>query len=243
MPPELRTERLSVHYRQAAAVTNADLVVPGGKVTGLVGPNGAGKSSTLLAVYGSVEATGKITYDGADLSKMSSASRARHGIGIVPQGRQLFAHLSVKENLRVMAELLKAPPDALDKAMDRFPILRTRARSLAGVLSGGEQQMMVVARALMGSPRVLLLDEMATGLAPIIVQGLMETVEQLATEDGVAVVYAAPEIGAVKDRIHRGYVMIRGQVVVGVEGGGEQLNQAYQSAMGVDLAAVSTTAP
>src|SRR6185437_1676937 len=231
-----RTENLSVYYRQAVAVNNLTITVPGGQVTGLVGPNGAGKSSTLLAIYGSVDSTGVVTYDGADLSKMSSVNRARQGIGIVPQGRQLFPRLSVKENLRVMAELVKAPSDAVDRAMDRFPILRRRARSLAGVLSGGEQQMMVVARALMASPHVLLLDEMATGLAPIIVQDLMATIKQLATEESVAVLYAAPEIGAVKDGIQRGYVMIRGQVVATAEQNGNELNEAYQSAMGVELA-------
>lgn len=239
MAHELRTEDLSVHYRHAPAVVNANIVVPGGSITGLVGPNGAGKSSMLLALYGSVDSTGKVMLDDTDLSRLPPFRRARHGVAIVLQGRQLFPRLTVKENLRVMAELLRAPAGSVDGALDRFPILRQRTRNLAGVLSGGEQQMLVVARALMGSPHVLLLDEMATGLAPVIVQGLMDTIEQLARE-GVAVLYAAPEIGAVQARIDRGYTMIRGEIVATAENGGAELNKAYQAAMGVELAVTTT---
>ena len=147
-----------------------------GAVTALVGPNGAGKSSLLLAAYGSVPSTGTVFLDGEEVSGLRTAARARAGIAMVPQGRQLFPRLNVADNLQVMAELLRLPRSAVDEAIDRFPILRTRLRSLVGVLSGGEQQMLVVTRALMGSPRVMLLDEMMTGLAPLIVRELADTV-------------------------------------------------------------------
>jgi branched-chain amino acid transport system ATP-binding protein len=232
--PELRVEGLTVRYGGASALDNATLAVPGGKVTALVGPNGAGKSSLLLGAYGSVTATGRVLLDGEDLSKLAPAARARAGIAIVPQGRQLFPRLNVLDNMRVMAELLRLPASAVDEAIDRFPILRLRIRSLVGVLSGGEQQMLVVSRALMGSPRVLLLDDMMTGLAPLIVAELARTVAGLAG-DGVAVVLAEPALGAVRDIIDRGYVLVRGRVVASVENGGAALDDAYRAAIGIEI--------
>jgi branched-chain amino acid transport system ATP-binding protein len=144
----------------------------------------------------------------------------------------LFPKLNVFDNMRVMAELLRLPKSAVDEAIDRFPILRTRLRSLVGVLSGGEQQMLVVSRALMGSPRVLLLDEMMTGLAPIIVAELARTVSALAA-DGVAILMAEPAIGAVRTIIDRGYVLIRGCVAAQEENGGVALDDAYRTAIGI----------
>ncbi|GAA3295421.1 ATP-binding cassette domain-containing protein [Dactylosporangium vinaceum] len=229
---ELRLEGLTVRYGHASAVTALDLTAPGGTVTALVGPNGAGKSSALLAAYGSVAATGKVFLDGEDVSRLRPAARARAGIAVVPQGRQLFPKLNVADNLQVMAELLRLPRSAVDTAIDRFPILRTRLRSLVGVLSGGEQQMLVVSRALMGSPRVLLLDEMMTGLAPLIVQELLRTVTALAGE-GVAVLMAEPSLGAVRGAVDRGYVLVRGETVAVVETGGKALDAEYQQRMGV----------
>jgi branched-chain amino acid transport system ATP-binding protein len=234
LPHEVRSEGLCVNYGKAVAVRNVNFVAPGGSVTGVVGPNGAGKSSLLLALYGAVSATGIVSLDGQNVSRDSSSARVRQGISIVPQGRQLFPRLSVTENLRVMAEFLKLPRSAVDEALDRFPILRSRARNLAGVLSGGEQQMLVISRALMTAPAVLLLDEMATGLAPRIVVSLTDTIKGLAAE-GVAVVYAAPEIGAVTESIDRGYVMIRGELTESVENGGAALDKMYRAAMGVEI--------
>ena len=235
MAHELRVEGLTVRYGHSSALSSVDLTVPGGSVTALVGPNGAGKSSLLLAAYGSVPASGKIFLDGEDVSSLRPAARARAGIAIVPQGRQLFPRLNVADNLQVMAELLRLPRSAVDEAVDRFPILRTRLRSLVGVLSGGEQQMLVVTRALMGKPRVLLLDEMMTGLAPLIVRELADTVARLAADDGVAVLMAEPALGASRRVIDRGYVLIRGAVVATEEGGGRALDRAYQHAVGVEL--------
>jgi branched-chain amino acid transport system ATP-binding protein len=235
-PHEIRVEGLRVSYGRATALRGIDLVATGGSITALVGPNGAGKSSALLAMYGSVGSSGKVLVDGDDISRLRASERARRGIALVPQGRQLFAHLTVRENLQVMAEMLKLKRSAIDEALDRFPILHDRVRSLAGVLSGGEQQMLVVTRALMASPRVLLLDEMMTGLAPKIVQQLAGTFGELA-RTGVAVVLAEPAIGALHDHIARGYVLIRGEVVATDEAGGASLDRAYQEAVGLDLSA------
>jgi branched-chain amino acid transport system ATP-binding protein len=230
---ELRVEGLTVRYGHASALTDVSLTVPGGTVTAVVGPNGAGKSSLLLAAYGSVPSTGRVFLDGEDVSGMRPAVRARAGIAVVPQGRQLFPRLNVADNLQVMAELLRLPKSAVDEAIDRFPILRTRLRSLVGVLSGGEQQMLVVTRALMGSPRVLLLDEMMTGLAPLIVRELADTVARLASE-GVAVLMAEPALGASRRIIDRGYVLVRGGIVATVEQGGRALEQSYKAEIGID---------
>jgi len=238
MSHELLVEDLRVRYGRATALRGIDLRAGGGAITALVGPNGAGKSSALLAMYGSVGAAGgRILVDGEDVSRMKTSQRARAGIAIVPQGRQLFAHLTVRENLQVMAEMLKLPSGAVDSALDRFPILHTRVRSLAGVLSGGEQQMLVVTRALMGEPRVLLLDEMMTGLAPMIVQQLASTFKELA-ESGTVVVLAEPNIGALHRWLARGYVLIRGEVVAIGEAGGADLDRIYQRAVGLELADV-----
>ena len=234
MSHELVVEDLRVTYGRAIAVHGASLQAAGGSVTALAGPNGAGKSSALLAIYGSVGSTGRVLVDGEDVSRLKPAARARRGIALVPQGRQLFAHLTVRENLQVMAEMLRLKRGAVDDALARFPILVERSRSLAGVLSGGEQQMLVVTRALMGSPRVLLLDEMMTGLAPMIVQQLAATFQELAAS-GTAVLLAEPSIGALHHRIDRGYVLIRGEVVASDEGGGASLDHAYQRAVGLTL--------
>src|SRR5699024_7205940 len=127
-------------------------------ITGVIGPNGAGKSSLLRALYGSVPiAGGRVVLDGADVTHRSAKDRAKAGLALVPQGRQLFPRLSVRENLQVMANQLGLPGDRVGAAMDRFPVLKQRARHLAGVLSGGEQQMLAVTRALMTDPTVLLL--------------------------------------------------------------------------------------
>ncbi|MEV0809942.1 ATP-binding cassette domain-containing protein [Micromonospora sp. NPDC050200] len=230
---EVKIEGLSVRYGHASALNEVSITARGGAVTAIVGPNGAGKSSLLLAAYGSVPATGKVYVDGEDITRLRSAARARAGIAVVPQGRQLFPHLNVADNLRVMAELLRLPNSAVDEAVDRFPILRTRLRSLVGVLSGGEQQMLVVSRALMGSPRVLLLDEMMTGLAPLIVRELAATVSALARE-GVAVLLAEPALGVLRRVVDRGYVLVRGEIVAEVNGGGAALDDAYSAAIGVE---------
>ncbi len=234
----LNVKGLSVHYGRALALRDVSLDSQGGKVTAVVGPNGAGKSSLLLAIYGSVASQGTITLNGEDISKLGAIKRARMGVTSVPQGRQLFPRLNVRENLQVMAETLRLPSSTVDEALDRFPILRERVRNLAGVLSGGEQQMLVVSRALMGSPKVLLLDEMMTGLAPRIVEELAAMVRRLANEDGVAILLAEPSIHALKPIIDRGYVLIRGSLVTTIETGGDALDHAYQRAMGVELETV-----
>ncbi|KUM37422.1 ABC transporter ATP-binding protein [Arthrobacter sp. EPSL27] len=222
---------LSIRYGKAQAVSGVSLTLPAGMVTAITGPNGAGKSTLLLALRGTVESTGIIRIGGQDARDFSMRERAK-AIAIVPQGRQLFPRMTVRENLQVMASLLRLPRGKVDEAMDRFPVLRTRSKSLAGVLSGGEQQMLAVARALMAEPAFLLLDEPMTGLAPLIVQSINETIRDLAA-GGVGVVIAEPAVRALGDVVQQGHVLIRGSVAASANSLVE-LERAYKSAMGVE---------
>ncbi|MBU2696296.1 ABC transporter ATP-binding protein [Pimelobacter sp. 30-1] len=223
---------LSVRYGGALAVDDIALSVPAGRVTALVGPNGAGKSSAVLAACGTVRSTGQVRLDGERVDGWSPGRRTRGGLALVPQGRQLFSRLTVRENLLIGADQLRLPARSVAAAEERFPILGERRGSLAGVLSGGEQQMLAVARALMGSPRALLLDELVTGLAPLIVQQLATTVRTLA-DDGLAVLVAAPDLVGLRDVVDRGYVLVRGRVVAEVEDGHRPLQTAYERALGL----------
>ncbi|KAB2811712.1 ABC transporter ATP-binding protein [Pimelobacter simplex] len=223
---------LSVRYGGALAVDDIALSVPPGQVTALVGPNGAGKSSAVLATCGTVRSTGEVRLDGERVDGWSPGRRTRAGLALVPQGRQLFSRLTVRENLLIGADQLRLPARSVAAAEERFPILAERRSSLAGVLSGGEQQMLAVARALMGRPRALLLDELVTGLAPLIVQQLATTVRALA-DDGLAVLVAAPDLVGLRDVVDRGYVLVRGRVVAEVEGGHRPLQSAYERALGL----------
>jgi branched-chain amino acid transport system ATP-binding protein len=234
---DLAITDLTVRYGRATAVDRLGITVGGGAVTCILGPNGAGKSSVILASYGAVRSAGSIVLDGTEIGGHTSVARARRGLAIVPQGRQLFLKLTVRDNLQVYADMLKVPNGAVDAALDRFPILRQRARSLAGVLSGGEQQMLVVSRALMLEPSAILLDEIMTGLAPRIVDSLAEVVRELSAA-GIAVLMAEPSIHAVRGIIDRGYVIVRGRVVDQTEDGGLDLDDRYQQAMGLRRTAV-----
>jgi len=227
----LELDRVTVRYGSAVAVREVSLVAPAGEVTAIVGPNGAGKTSLAGSIYGSVPATGAIRFDGREIQKLSALDRVRSGFAYVPQGRQLFMRMSVRENLRVGADLLGLKAEAVETAFERFPILRQRSESYAGVLSGGEQQMLVLGRALLETPKVLLLDEMMTGLAPKIVAELRALVGGLAAE-GVTVIVTEPALTALKSVVDRGYVMQRGEVVRECDSAAT-LDNAYKQSMGV----------
>lgn len=227
----LEVDDLAVRYGVLDALHGVSIAARGGEITVVTGPNGAGKSSLLLAAYGAAPArAGRVRVDGVDVSGMSSRSRARRGIALVPQGRHIFPNLSVIDNLRMMADLVGAGPAQIERELERFPILRARLHQPAGVLSGGEQQMLTVARALLSDVRVLLGDEMITGLAPVIVDQLMRLVADLAAT-GVAVVLAEPSIEPILGYVSCGYVLLRGSVAARADHAGalaEQYRQAMQ---------------
>ena len=226
----IEVRNLSVTYDRASALDNANFRAEAGAVTAIIGPNGAGKSSLLSAIFGSTPSTGTVHLDGKDVSSLNSRQRLRSGLAFVPQGRQLFSRLTVKEYLEIGARLLGERNTVVDGAYDRFPILKTRSRQLAGVLSGGEQQMLVLARALLTTPSVLLLDEMSTGLSPKLAGELLDTVSRLAGE-GVTVLAAEPALQRIKRITEGGHVIMRG-VLSGHHDDVDELDRNYRRAMG-----------
>ena len=169
-------------YGSIEAVHGIDLSVPQGQITAIIGPNGAGKSSTMLAIVGHVRTMGgRINFNGEDISGLSPAERTRRGVAIAPEGRRIFQDLSVRENLTVGGYLLPAHQSAEreQEVFDLFPRLRERASQRAGSLSGGEQQMLAIGRALMAKPQLLLVDELSLGLMPKVVDQIFAALLQL----------------------------------------------------------------
>ena len=203
----LALERLSVRYSAVDAVRGVSLEAKPGEIVGLIGPNGAGKSSTLHAIMGAAPVVGgDITLGGVSLVGRRSEDVARKGVALVPEGRRIFAELTVEENLRLglAARRRAANGDALDAAFELFPILREFRRRNAGALSGGQQQQLAIARALVAEPDVLLLDEPSLGLAPRIVDVVFEALARI-RERGLAVLLVeqrAQRTVALADRSH-----------------------------------------
>ena len=211
----LRVEDLHVAYQNVAAVRGLSLEVPDGRIVGLVGANGAGKTSTLNAITGLVARRGRTTIDGHDISALDTADIVRRGVVQVAQGRQLFAGMTVRENLEMGAFLQPAARLAgqLDAVFGQFPVLKQRALQRAGTLSGGEQQMLAIARALMAVPKVLLIDEPCLGLAPKMVSRLAEIVAGL-NASGIAILLVEQNTAFVFGLARYAYVIENGAVVL-----------------------------
>ena len=210
--PVLALEGLSAGYDSAAVVRDLSLHVDAGEVVALLGANGAGKTTALRAISGIVRPlAGTIRLDGHDLARRSPTARARAGIAHVPEGRGIFFGLTVAEHLR-----LGYPGEHLDAdiAYTYFPSLVDVADRRAGLLSGGQQQMLALGRALARGPRLLLLDEMSLGLAPIIVETLLPVVSAFARERGCAVLLVEQHIQIALAVADRGYVLSHGELVV-----------------------------
>jgi branched-chain amino acid transport system ATP-binding protein len=185
----LRVEHLSCGYGAVRAASDLTFAVPARSILALLGPNGAGKTSTIMAIMGHVDVhAGRVLVDGKDVTQRPAVERARLGLALVPEGRQVFADLSVDENLTIGGYSFPAERDRAkrDRVFALFPRLHERRAQLAGSMSGGEQQMLAIGRALMAEPRLLLVDELSLGLMPKMVDTCMEALMRL-REDGMAI--------------------------------------------------------
>jgi len=215
----LEVRGLEVGYGGIRAVKGIDLEVGAGELVCLIGANGAGKSTTLRTLVGLLHPTaGSVRFDAKAVTRLPSHELVRLGISLVPEGRGIFSRMTVEENL-LMGAYLRHDNSAIRQDVERayglFPRLAERRRQQAGTLSGGEQQMLAISRALMCRPRLLLLDEPSMGLAPIMVQKIFETIRMISAE-GVTILLVEQNAKLALQISHRGYVMESGRIVLAV---------------------------
>ncbi|HQD41664.1 MAG TPA: ABC transporter ATP-binding protein [Bacillota bacterium] len=229
----LKIENLVVSYGGIEALKEISLEVEEGKIVTLVGANGAGKSTTLRSIVGLVKPkSGTITYKGKDLLAEKTQNIVRNGITLVPEGRRIFPNLTVLENLKIGAFTRTDSKEInadLERVYSTFPILKERSWQLAGTLSGGEQQMLAVGRALMSRPKLLMMDEPSLGLAPLIVKEIFEIIKEIHRQ-GVTILLIEQNANAALHIAHKGYVLETGRITL--TGTGKELleNEEVKSA-------------
>jgi branched-chain amino acid transport system ATP-binding protein len=220
MAPLLELKDVSARYGQVAALHNVSLTVDEGEIVALLGANGAGKTTTLRAVSGTVRRDGDVVFSGKRLGGSGPEAVARAGIAHVPEGRGIFAELTVWENLRMGAYMRRGKPE-LDTVLAYFPWLESRRNQQAGTLSGGEQQMLALARAFLQRPRLLMLDEPSLGLAPLVTREVFRVVGDLNEKEGLAVLVVEQNAAIALNSAQRAYVLETGNVAI--SGTAEQL--------------------
>lgn len=212
-----RTEDLTVAYGDAVALHDIAIEMGAGEIVGIIGANGAGKTTLVNTVAGILRPrAGRILLDGHDLAQISPHTVCDHGIAIVPEGRRLFTKLTVLDNLKMGGYPQHAREKAartLNRIHTIFPRLAERQNQLAGTLSGGEQQMLAIGRALMAQPKLLLLDEPSLGLAPIIVKDIFRVIRQINSEEGVTILLVEQNVNEVLKIANRVYILSDGHIV------------------------------
>ena len=214
----LRVENLSVSYGAIRALHDVSFEVPQGHIVTLIGSNGAGKSTTLRTISGLIKSTGgQITYDGAAIKGLPAHEIVSRGLCHVPEGRMVFANLTVRENL-MMGAYLQRDAAVINKERDYvfsvFPRLSEREKQLAGTLSGGEQQMLAIGRALMSRPRFLMLDEPSLGIAPLLVKAIFQQIVEINRERGITILLVEQNANLALEIATFGYVLETGRVIL-----------------------------
>ncbi|MBW6409887.1 ABC transporter ATP-binding protein [Clostridium weizhouense] len=230
----IKIDDLVVAYGGIEALKGISLEVPSGKIVTLVGANGAGKSTTLKSIVGLVKPkSGNIDYEGTDLTKINTEKMVKKGIALVPEGRRVFADLTVLENLKIGAYSRNdhhGIEEDLEKVYELFPRLKERTWQAAGTLSGGEQQMLAIGRALMSRPKLIMMDEPSLGLAPIIVKELFEIIKKI-NKEGMTVLLIEQNANAALKIADIGYIMETGRIILTGTGKellhNEEIKKAY----------------
>lgn len=214
----LEVQELNVAYGDAQALWDVELNVTDGEIVTIVGPNGAGKTTLVNTLSGIIPAqSGRVIFDGIDLTQIAAHKICSQGIAIVPEGRRIFTDMSVRHNLDLGAYIPEARPhqmEMLSLVYDLFPILEERENQIAGTLSGGQQQMLAIGRALMARPRLLLLDEPSLGLAPVLVDQIFDALLDI-NRNGVAVLMVEQNVVKALQVANRGYIIEEGRIVQG----------------------------
>jgi branched-chain amino acid transport system ATP-binding protein len=232
--PRLKVEDVTARYGKLAVLHGVSVDVRPGEIVALIGANGAGKTTLMMTIFGRPRASaGSIAFDGEDITALPAHSIAKLGIAQSPEGRRIFPRMTVFENLQ-MGALIADDPDAFDEDLDRvctlFPVLKSRRDQRGGTLSGGEQQMLAIARALMGRPKLLLLDEPSLGLAPLIVTHIFEVIKALNRQGLTLFIVEQNAYHALK-LADRGYVMVNGRITLSGSGAellnSEEVQTAY----------------
>jgi len=225
----LELDDVSARYGQVAALHGISLTVGEGEIVALLGANGAGKTTTLRAVSGTVRRSGDVVVGGRRLHRAGPEAVARAGIAHVPEGRGIFAELTVWENLRMGAYMRRGRPD-FRQALEYFPWLESRRHQQAGTLSGGEQQMLALARAFLARPRLLMLDEPSLGLAPLVTREVFRVVGELNQKEGLAVLVVEQNAAIALAAARRAYVLETGAVALSGTADELRANDAVRTA-------------